>query len=394
MATLRTVAPRTLAVAAALVLAPLPAAAQEVRIGFITTLTGPCALIGDPIKKGWDLAIEHLGGKFGGVPAKISVGDDQLKPDVAINVVDRFLTQDKVHFVVGPGWTNLMLATKDRVLASSAVLVSPVSGPSQLAGEGCSPYFFALSWQSDQIPEATAQILNEEKVDNVYILAPNYQAGKDVVRGFQRVYKGKVAGESLFQFGMSDFQAELSVLRAKSPSAVAVFAPGAMGVAFMKQWAVSGLAGKVKLYTMYVIDHITLPPIGDAAVGTVLAYHWNAEGEAPATKKFVADYSAKHGAIPSIYAMQAYDSALAIDAAVKGTKGDVSDRKALALAMRKADFASVRGRLSFGKNHFPIQDYYQFEVVKGPGGAPTIKTGKLIFKDYPDPYVKDCKMPF
>ena len=171
-----------LAAASALALGPAPLQAQELRIGFVTTMTGGGALIGDPMRKGWDLALEHLGGKFGGLSPKISYGDDQMKPDVAINVVDKFLSQDKVHFVVGPPWTNLMLAVKDRVLASSAILMSPISGPSQLAGKDCSPYFFALSWQSDQIPEATAQILNEGKVDNVYLLAPNYQAGKDVVR--------------------------------------------------------------------------------------------------------------------------------------------------------------------------------------------------------------------
>ena len=389
---------RTLRLAACFAAAAVAAAAQaqtqEVRVGFVATATGGGAIIGDPMRKGWELALEQLGNKFGGVPAKVSYGDDQMKPDVAIAVVDRLLSQDKVHFVVGPPWTNLMLAVKDRVLASSAILVSPVSGPSQLAGKECSPYFFALAWQSDVIPEATGQILNDDKVDNVYVLAPNYQAGKDVVRGFERTYKGKVVGQSYFQLGLSDFQAELSALRARNPAAVAVFAPGGMGVAFMKQWAVSGLAGKIKLYTMYVIDHTTLPPIGDAAVGSVLAYHWNAEGEAPATKRFVAAYAAKHGGIPSIYAMQSYDSALLIDSAVKATKGDLADRKALALAMRKADFASARGRFAFGTNHFPIQDYYQFEVVKGPGGAPTIKTGRLIFKDYKDPYYQDCKMEF
>lgn len=393
MATPRKVALRSLTLAAAFTLGTAPGHAQELRIGFVTTMTGGGALIGDPMRKGWDLAVEQLGGKFGGLAAKIVYGDDQMKPDVAINVVDKFLSQDKVHFVVGPPWTNLMLAVKDRVIASSAILVSPISGPSQLAGKGCSPYFFALSWQSDQIPEATAQILNEDRIDNVYLLAPNYQAGKDVVRGFRRVFKGKVAGESLFQLGLSDFQAEISALRARNPAAVAVFAPGSMGVAFMKQWAVSGLAGKVKLYSMYVIDHTTLPPIADAGVGAILAYHWNAEGSAPATQRFVKGYLAKHGSIPSIYAMQSYDSALAIDGAIKAAGGKIDDRKALVLGMRKAAFASARGRLAFGPNHFPIQDYYKFEVVRGAGG-PAIKTGKLIFEDYPDPYVKDCKMPF
>ena len=370
------------------------AKSQEVRVGYVTTATGAGALLGDPGRKGWDLALEHLGGKFGGLTAKVTYGDDQMKPDTAVNVVDRFLTQDKVHFVVGPLWTNTMLAVKDRVLASNAILISPVSGPSQLAGEGCSPYFFALAWQSDVIPEATAQILNADKVENVYVLSPNYQAGKDVVRGFERVYKGKIVDTNYFRLGLSDFQAEISAIRARNPDALAVFAPGSMGVAFMKQWAASGLQGKIKLYTMYVIDHVTLPSLGDAALGAVFAYHWNADGDSPATKRFVAAYSAKYGTTPSLYAMQSYDAALLIDSAVKATKGNLSDRKALALAMRKSDFASARGDFAFGANHFPIQDYYQFEVVRGTGGEATIKTGKLIFENYKDPYYRACKMPF
>ncbi len=299
--------------AAALILgcASAPGAgAEDVRIGFVSTFTGGGAIVGNPMRLGWDLAVEHLGGKLGGQPTTVVYGDDQMKPDVAITAIERMLTLDKVHFIVGPGWTNLMLAVKDRVLSSSAILVSPVSGPSQLAGAGCNPYFFALSWQSDQIPEATAEILNRDDVKNVYVLAPNYQAGKDVVRGFERVYKGKVVDQNFFQLGQSDFQAEISKIRAANPAAVAVFAPGGMGIAFMKQWATSGMAGKVKLYSMYVIDHVTLPPVGDAALGAVFAYHWDADADRPATKNFVRAFMAKHNAIPSIYSMQSYDAAL------------------------------------------------------------------------------------
>jgi branched-chain amino acid transport system substrate-binding protein len=385
---------RTACCIAALALSFGIAGAQEIRIGFVNTSTGGGAVIGDPLRKGWDLALDHLKGKFGGLDGKVVYGDDQMKPDVAITVVDRMLGQDKVHFVVGPAWTNLMLAVKDRVLSSTAILVSTVSGPSQLAGSGCSPYFFAVAWQSDQIPEATAQMLNDDKVDNVYVLAPNYQAGRDVVRGFQRVYKGRIVDQNYFQLGLSDFQAEISAIRAKAPAALAVFAPGGMGIAFMKQWATSGLQDKVKLYTMYVIDHVTLASIGDAANGSVFAFHWNAEGASPATKDFVRAYQAKYNAVPSIYAMQAYDAALLIDGGVKAVGGKLDDRNALVAAMRKAPFTSVRGAFAFGNNQFPVQDFFEFAVAPGPGGSATIKTGKTIFKSYADPYHKDCKMPF
>lgn len=386
---------RALTLASSLALAAVPlvaqsARAQDVRVGFLNTFTGGGAVIGEEMRKAWELALEHLGNKFGGLPAVTIYADDQFKPDVGIAVVEKLLQQDKVHFVAGPIWSNVMVAIKDRVLNSNAILVSTNAGPSQLAGKECSPYFFSTSWQGDQVPEAMGELMNGEKLSDVLLMAPNYQAGKDVLAGFERFYKGKINDRILFKIGTSDYQAEFASIRAKKPGGVFVFAPGAMGTAFMKQWAASGLGKEIKLYTVFVINHINLPPIGDAAVGSYFADYWNHESSAPASQRFIKGFMAKHKAHPSHFAAQAYDAAFLIDSGVKGAKG-VSDRKALALAMRKADYESIRGKFSFNVNGFPIQDYYKFSVVKGADGQPAIKTEGVVFRQHKDAYHGECK---
>jgi len=378
-----------LALAACPVLAP-DARAQDVRVGFLNTFTGGGAVIGEEMKKAWELALEHLGNKFGGLPAVTIYADDQLKPDVGIAAVEKLLQQDKVHFVAGPIWSNVMVAIKDRVLNSNAILVSTNAGPSQLAGKDCSPYFFSTSWQGDQVPEAMGELMNGEKLADVLLMAPNYQAGKDVLAGFERFYKGKVSDRIFFKIGTTDYQAEFASIRAKKPGGVFVFAPGAMGTAFMKQWAASGLGNDIKLYTVFVINHINLPPIGEAAVGSYFVDYWNHESDAPASQRFIKGFMAKHKVHPSHFAAQAYDAAFLIDSGVKGAKG-VSDRKALAVAMRKADYESIRGKFSFNVNGFPIQDYYKFSVIKGAGGQPAIKTEGIVFRQHKDAYHGECK---
>jgi len=366
------------------------ARAQDVRVGFLNTFTGGGAVIGEEMKKAWELAMEHLGNKLGGLPAVTIYADDQFKPDIGIAAVEKLLQQDKVHFVAGPIWSNVMMAIKDRVLASNAILVSTNAGPSQLAGKDCSPYFFSTSWQGDQVPEAMGELMNGEKLSDVLLMAPNYQAGKDVLAGFERFYKGKIADRILFKIGTSDYQAEFASIRAKKPGGVFVFAPGAMGTAFMKQWAASGLGKDIKLYTVFVINHLNLAPIGDAAIGSYFADYWNAEADTPANQRFVKGFIAKHKAHPSHFAAQAYDAAFLIDSGVKGAKG-ASDRKALSIAMRKADYESIRGKFAFNVNGFPIQDYYKFSVVKGVDGQPAIKTEGVVFRQHKDAYSAECK---
>jgi branched-chain amino acid transport system substrate-binding protein len=368
-----------------LLLAASAAHAQELRIGFLNTTTGGGALIGKHMEAGWKLGLEHQGwtkdgDKLGGVPTRVFYGDDQTKPDVGLKEVDKFLKQDKVQIVAGIIWSNVMMTVQKPVLESKTVLLGTNASPSPLVGELCNPLFVSTSWANDDNHEAAGELVQREGVKSLVAMAPNYQAGKDSLAGFSRFYKGKVAETIMYKLGETDFQADLSRVRAVKPEAVFVFAPGAMGIAFMKQWDASGLGKDIKLYTAFTIDTVTLPAMGDAAIGAILPLMWRPDASDARNQKFVKDYVAKFGHSPSNFSVQAYDAPGLIAAGVKATGGKVDDTAALARAMRKNGIDSVRGHLKIHVNGLPLQPFYKLEVVKGPDGKPTFKSGEKIFE--------------
>ncbi len=372
-----------LAAAAAAAFSIAPAHAQELRIGFLNTTTGGGALIGKHMENGWKLGLEHQGwmkdgDRLGGVATKIFYADDQVKPDVGLKEVEKFLKQDKVQIVSGIIWSNVMMTVQKPVFDAKVVLVGTNAGPSPLAGPLCNPLLVSTSWANDDNHEAAGELVQREGVKNVVAMAPNYQAGKDSIAGFSRFYKGKIVDTIYYKLGESDFQADLAKVRARKPEAVFIFAPGAMGIAFVKQWAASGLAKEMKLYSAFSVDYVTLGAMGDSALGAIIPTMWNNDIANPRNEKFVKDYIAKFGHMPSNFAAQAYDAPGVIAAGVKAVGGKVDDTLALAKAMRKAPIESVRGSLKYNFNGFPIQPFYKAVVVKGGDGKIGLKTeGKI-----------------
>ena len=379
--------------ATALVLAAVPAsAAEKLKIGFIDTFSGGAAIFGKHSKAGVELALDHLGRKIGGLEVEIIYGDDQRKPDVGRQVATRMVKKDKVHFVTGITWSNVLAAVQKMVVRSETFLITTNAGWSGMAGKHCSPYFFSTSWQNDQTPEAMGKLMQDEGVDNVFMISANYQAGKDMLTGFQRYYKRRVVGKILYRLGQTDFQAEISQIRAAKPAAVFGFIPGGMGIAFMKQWAASGLAGKIKLYDVFTVNNLTLPGMGDAAIGTFHTSYWSPDLPNAKNKRFVKDFVAKYGFQPSQFASQAYDMPFLIDSAVRAVKGNVKDKDGIRNALRKANYDSVRGPYTYNVNHFPIQNFYKREVVRGANGKAKIVNRGIVFKNHKDSYYKQCKM--
>lgn len=366
-------------------------AADTVKVGFITSMSGPNGIIGQHMKDAANLALENLGGKLGGVSAEIVYGDAQYKPDIGRQLAEQMLKQDKVDFVTGVILSSTLLAVYQPVIKSGAILISANAGPSQIAGKMCAPNFFTTSWQNDQTPEAMGKYMNDQKLTDVYVMAPNYAAGKDMVAGFKRYFKGKILDEVYTTFGQADYQAELSQLKAAKPKAVFVFYSGGMGIQFFKQYAQAGLRD-IPLYSVFGADETTLPAIGDAALGNYDAGFWNYDLDNPTNKKFVNDFRKKYGYIPSYYAAQSYDSINLINSAVQAVNGNVADKKGMIAAMEKADFPSVRGPFKYNTNHFPIQDFYLFQIVKDKDGNLVRKTVQTIFKGHSDSYVQDCAM--
>lgn len=382
--------------AAIALLASGSAAAQELRVGFVNTLSGAGAGPGVENTNGWKLGLEHEGwakdgDKLGGVVTKIFYGDDQWKPDVGLREADRMIQQDKANIIAGFMWSNVLMAAQKPITEAKVGLLITNAGASPMAGELCNPYVVSTSFNNEQFTEALGQMVTDEKVESIYLMAPNYQAGKDQVTGLMRTLKGtKVVGQNFFKLGESDFQADISKIRALAPKAVFVFAPGGMGIAFFKQWQASGAGKDIKLYTSNTVDWLTLPGIADAAVGSFQALHWNTDLDNPANKKFVKDYTAKYGQKPSNYAAQGYDGARIIAATMRAMNGKWSDSLEIMKAMRKVKYDSVRGAYTYNVNGMPVQNFYKQEVVRGADGKADIVTRKVVFANYKDAYWEKC----
>jgi len=377
----------------ALVLAAWPAAAADrVKVGFIATFSGPIGLLGQHMHDGFLLGIEHSGGKLGGLATEVAKEDDQLKPDVGLQVARKLLEKDRVDIVVGTIFSNVMMAIYKPVVDSKTFLISPNAGPSPIAGAQCSPWFFSASWQNDGAHEAMGKHVQDKGLRRVYLIAPNYQAGKDALAGFKRYYKGEILGEVYTAINQPDYSAELTQLRAAKPDALYVFQPGGMGVNFVKQYAQAGLMQEIPLFSAFTVEETTLKGIGDAAVGAYGTAFWTPDLDNPVSKRFVADFEKKYGYTPSLYAAQAYDTALLIDSGIKAVNGRLDDKEGLRAAFRKADFKSVRGPFRYNTNHFPIENFYVYQVVKDASGKLKLENRGVVLTNHSDVYAKDCPM--
>jgi branched-chain amino acid transport system substrate-binding protein len=381
------------AAAAALGMWTSVACAQDnLKVGVITTLSGPPAVLGQQLRNGFELAVKMLGGKLGGRDTEILVADDELKPDVAVTKVKAMIDRDKVDFVVGPIFSNILGAIEKPVTEANVFLISPNAGSSSFAGKDCSPNFFVTSYQNDQIHEVLGQYAQESGIKKVIIVVPNYQAGKDAAAGFKHKFQGEVLDEIYVPLGQLDYSAELSRIAAASPDAIFAFIPGGMGVNFVKQFRQAGLADKVKFLSAFTVDESTLPAQQDAALGLLAGSNWAPNLDNPQNKAFVEAYVKEYNAIPATYAFQAYDAALLIDSAVRAVKGNLADKDALRAALKKADFRSLRGGFAFNNNHYPIQNFYLTKVAKRPDGKYETEIEKTVFTNYGDSYAKDCPM--
>src|SRR5438477_5542381 len=384
---------RTLVFVMSITAALAAQAADKVKIGFISTLSGPNAAIGSDIRDGFNLAIKLNGGKLGGLPAEVLVSDDQLKPENAKQIGERYLRLEKVDFITGIVFSNIVLAVAPDAIASKVFYISPNAGPAQYTGAQCNPYFFAASWPSEAYSEAAGQYVTSKGIKTVVFVAPNYVGGKDAAAGFKRYYKGRLVDEMYTKLGQLDYAAELSQIRAKQPEALYVFLPGGMGINFIKQFVAAGMSKDIQLVVpLWGSDQDIIRAVGDPMLGLFSVGHWSIDFDNPANKKFVDEFEKEYKRLPTGYAASGYDTALLIDSAIRKVKGKIEDKNALRAALRAADFKSVRGEFKFNRNQFPIQNYYLKLVGKGPDGRIVHKTMGTVLTARGDAYVQDCNM--
>ncbi|MYZ48051.1 ABC transporter substrate-binding protein [Propylenella binzhouense] len=381
------------AAAAALAAGLSGASAQEkLRIGLMSTLSGPSAALGEHMRDGFLLAVKHADGKLGGVETEVITVDDELKPDVGVEKAKALIERDKVQVIAGVVFSNVMAAVARPVTESEVFLVSGNAGPSVLAGKGCNPFFFSASYQNDQMHEVMGKYAQDKGYKRMFLIAPNYQAGKDSLAGFKRHFKGEVVDEVYTQLGQLDFSAEMARIAAAKPDAVFTFMPGGMGINLVKQYRQAGLADSTPFLSAFTVDGTTLPAMKETALGLFSSSEWTTGLENDANRTFVADFEKEYGYVPSLYAAQGYDAAQLIGAGVKAANGDLADKAAIRKGMEAADFPSVRGDFKMNTNHFPIQDFYLVEAAKRDDGKFDVKIVEKVFDDYGDVYAADCKM--
>ncbi|MET4176359.1 branched-chain amino acid transport system substrate-binding protein [Bradyrhizobium sp. LA6.1] len=383
-----------LAGAAALVLANQAIAGDTIKIGFVSTFSGPTAVIGNDMRNSFELALDHIGRKMDGKPVEVIYEDDGQKPDVGKQKTEKLVQSDKVDFIVGYIWSNVLLASLKTAVDSQTFLISANAGPSQLAGELCSPYVFSTSWQNDQTPAAMGLYMNQKGVKSVFLIGPNYAAGKDMLAGLKSTFKGEVKGEEYTVWpSQLDFSAELSKARASGAESIFVFYPGAAGVQFLNQYAQAGLKSTMPLYTAFTVDELSLPLQKENALGVPGAQEWVNDLPNEQNKRFVADYRKKYPNLrPTYYGAQAYDAAQLINSAVVAVKGDTSKKDAMKAEMEKANFKSLRGPFKYGKNHIPVQSFYLQDVVKDGEGQLSLKTVATIVENDQDRFHDKCAM--
>lgn len=368
-------------------------AVADVKIGFLATMSGPSSEVGRDQLDGFNLALERLGGKLGGTTATVIREDDQQKPEIALNALSKLLEKDNVDIVTGLTFANILMAMQPKIAATDVPFVGSVAGPSPTAGAQCKPNLFVMSWQSDSPAEVVGKYFADKGVKRLSTLTPNFVGGKDKIAGLKRFYKGEIVDEIYTPLNQLDFSAELTQVSSSKPDAIYAFYPGALGIAFVKQYQQAGLLGKIPFYSSNTIEGSALDAMGSAATGAIVGDSWTPGLQNPESKQFVAAFESRYKRVPSAYAAFSYDAAMLLDSALKSLKGNASDRKALTKAIATAKFKSVRGSFKFGKNNYPVQDYHVFQIAKSGVAKPEFKLlASNVLKGHSDAYVDQCPM--
>ena len=367
------------------------AAAEDLHIGFVTTLTTPAGYLGEDARDAFKLALGPES-RLGKTKVVLDVVDDGLKTANGKQEVDRLL-QSGTKLYTGVIFSNVLAAVLPGVLEQGGFYVSNNAGPSTFAGEKCNPNYFVASYQNDSFHEAAGLGANRVGYKKMVLLAPNYQAGRDALEGFKRAYKGEVLAEIYTKLDQTDFSVEIARVRSLAPDAIYQFHPGGLGINFAKQYAAAGMNKTVPmLVPSFSMDARMVTATGGAAEGVYASALWTPERDDPESKAFVAAFKAAYGRTPTIYAQQAWDTAKLLASALDAVDGDIGKADAFRAALRKADFKSIRGAFAFGNNQHPVQDYYLTHFQKNAAGEIVQTYVERVAEKMGDAYADKCTM--
>jgi branched-chain amino acid transport system substrate-binding protein len=369
------------------------AAADQIKLGFEAGLSGVFAIVGGEMKRGLDLGLEMLGGKLGGLPVKVIALDDKADPAEAVRVSSKLIDDEKVDIMTGLMASNTDIAVEHTYTDAGVTVVGALAGPKEFAGKDCNAGAFHVSFENEDWDAPMGTYMSKIGLKTVYFMGADYQAGWEKVPAAMHTFTGKAIGPVYTPLNQLDFSAELAQLRASNPDGVFIFYPGALSIAFMKQFAQLGLQGKIKIYSEdSMASELSFPAVGDTALGIIQSGSWTYDLDNAANKKFVAAFEKKYGRRPVAFAALQYDAINLIDSAVKAVHGKIEDKAAFRAALRKADFQSVRGPFKFNNNQYPIVNIYITKVVKDAEGKLKLQLQSTAVENFQDNYHKLCPL--
>lgn len=368
-------------------------AQAKIKLGFIAAMSGPLNLLGAEQKRGFDIAMEHLGGRLGGVPLEVVYGDSKTNPGAAVQELSKLIEKDRVDLLTGLTASNEHIAAIKPITDARTFFVGMNGGPSLNAGEQCSPYYFNAANQNATSTRGIGEYMTRTGVKKLYLLALDYEAGHELVAAARVGYTGEVVSQVFTPLAQVDFASDIAKVRASGADGVFAFYPGGSGIAFVRQWAQAGLTGKIPLYSnIGLSEPLVFQAQGKAALGINIGAIYFADLDNPENRRFVRDFRAKFGRDPASFAGFAYDAMMLLDAAVREVKGDIKNQDAFRAALRKANFRSIRGAFKFNTNHQPIQDFHITVVAERPDSSLYLKQIATAARDVQDEFVGKCSM--
>ncbi|HET7671467.1 MAG TPA: ABC transporter substrate-binding protein [Burkholderiales bacterium] len=384
---------KTAIVVAAMLAAGMAQAQEKIKLGWIAGVSGPLNLVGAEQRRGLDIALEHLGNKLGGVPIELVTGDSKANPGATVQELSRLLEKDRVDVLTGLTASNEILAAIKPITDAKVFFVGANGGPAQTAGEGCSPYYFNASFQNEQITEGIGAHMAKAGVKKLYLLGMDYEAGHEHSNAAKKGYTGEVVAHTFTPLAQLDFAADIAKIRASGADGVWAFYPGGPGISLVRQWAQSGLAGKVPLFSNIALSEpLVFQAQGKTALGIVVTGNYFAAIDNAENKRFVEAFRAKHKRDPASFAGLQYDAVMLLDAAVREVKGNVKNQDAFRAALKKASFKSIRGPFRFNNNNHPIQNTYIGVVDQRQDGSLYIRLTGTLRENAPDNFAAKCPM--
>ena len=368
-------------------------AQAKLKIGFISAQSGPLNVLGLEQKRGFEIAMDHLGGKFGQTPIEVVMADSKGNPSATVQEISRLIDKEKVDLIVGLSASNELVAGVKPIVDAKIFFIGMNGGVAVNAGEQCNPYYFNASFQNAQLTTGMGAFMTKQGVKKLYLIGADFEAGYEHTDAAKTGFKGEIVAQQFTPLTQLDFAADIAKIRASGADGVFAFYPGGLGIAFMRQWAQAGLTGKIPVFSNIALTEPTaFQAQGKSVLGTYVSAVYFAGIDNPVNKRFVQDFKTKFGRDPASYAGLAYDAMMLVDSAVKEVKGNVKDQAAFRAALKKANFQSVRGSFAFSSNNHPIQNTYLTVVDERSDGSLFLKATAVIAEKAADSFVSKCPL--